>query len=66
MGNTENKNSKLKIYIETEKNYYNSGSIIKGVVFVDARDNFQYNALFIRVEGNISFIYLGDEFCQWF
>lgn len=49
MGNSEPSNSKLNTYIETEKPFYNSGSFIQGTVFVEAKDNFQFDALFIRV-----------------
>lgn len=52
MGNSEPLNSKLRVYIETEKPFYNSGSVINGAVFVEAYDNFQFDALYIRVEGN--------------
>lgn len=38
--------------------FYNSGSNIEGVVFVHAMDNFQFDALYIRIEG--------DEYCEWF
>ena len=34
MGNTSPDNKEIKIYIETEKPFYNSGSSIEGVVFV--------------------------------
>lgn len=51
MGNSSYRNPDLLIYIETEKQYYNSGSNIEGVVFVEAKTNFQFDALFIRVEG---------------
>jgi hypothetical protein len=51
MGNSSYRSSDLVIYIETEKQYYNSGSNIEGVVFVEAKTNFQFDALYIRVEG---------------
>lgn len=51
MGNSNNTNSKLKTHIETEKLFYNSGSVIEGAVFVHAMDNFQFDALYIRIEG---------------
>lgn len=51
MGNSEPLNSKLKVYIETEKPFYNSGSILNSVVFVEANDYFDFDALYIRVEG---------------
>jgi hypothetical protein len=49
MGNTNPQNGKLKMHIETEKQFYNSGSSIEGVVFVEAGDNFKFDALYIRV-----------------
>lgn len=51
MGNTDPSNSKLKVHIDTENDFYNSGSVINGTVFVNALDNFQFDALYIRVEG---------------
>ena len=54
MGNSSSRDSDLTIYIETEKQYYNSGSNIEGVVFVDAKTNFQFNALYLRIEGTSS------------
>ena len=51
MGNTEPESKELKIYIETEKPFYNSGSSIEGVVFVEALNNFKFDALFLRIEG---------------
>lgn len=65
MGNTNPQNSKLKIFIETEKHFYNSGSSIEGVVFVEALENFKFDALYIRIEGNVM-NNLGEEWCQWF
>ena len=59
MGNSIPVNPKLNIHIETEKPFYNSGSNIEGVVFVDAKDDFDFDALYIRVEGNNAF-YSGD------
>jgi hypothetical protein len=49
MGNTNHSNSGLKIYIETEKEFYNSGSSIEGVVFIEADKDFNFNALYIRI-----------------
>ena len=40
MGNSNPNDPKLRIFIETDKTFYNSGSIIRGVVFVDADNNF--------------------------
>ena len=40
MGNSEPKSSLLRIVIETEKQFFNSGSTIEGVVFVEADVNF--------------------------
>jgi hypothetical protein len=51
MGNSSNRDKDLTIYIETEKSFYNSGSNIDGVVFVEAKKNFAFDALYIRVEG---------------
>ena len=51
MGNSSTRDSDLTIYIETEKPYYNSGSFIEGVVFVEAKKHFAFDALYIRVEG---------------
>jgi hypothetical protein len=36
MGNANPDSPQLKIHIETEKQFYNSGSSIEGVVFVEA------------------------------
>jgi hypothetical protein len=58
MGNSSTRDTDLLIYIETEKSFYNSGSNIDGVVFVEAKRNFAFDALLVRVEG--------DEWCQWF
>lgn len=53
MGNSEpEKDPRLSIFIETEKTFYNSGSIIQGVVFVNALQNFSFDALYIRIEGD--------------
>lgn len=49
MGNSSNRDKDLTIYIETEKSFYNSGSNIDGVVFVEAKKNFTFDALYIRV-----------------
>ena len=49
MGNTEPSNKKLKVYIDREHEFYNSGSVINGTVFVDALENFQFDALYIRI-----------------
>jgi hypothetical protein len=51
MGNTNAENKGLKIYIETEKQFYNCGSSIEGVVFVEANENFKFDALYLRIEG---------------
>jgi hypothetical protein len=51
MGNGYNRDKDLKIHIETSKPFYNSGSTIEGVVFVQAYKNFTYDALYIRIEG---------------
>jgi hypothetical protein len=32
--------------------YYNSGSSIQGAVFIEALENFRFDALYIRIEGN--------------
>ena len=56
MGNSNPANPKLNLHIETEKPFYNSGSVVEGVVFVDAKDVFHFDALYIRVEGIYSFI----------
>lgn len=56
MGNSSNRDHDLVIYIETEKNFYNSGSNIEGVVFVQAKKNFAFDALYLRVEGIIIFM----------
>ena len=65
MGNTNPDNKELKIYIETEKQFYNSGSSIEGVVFVESRDNYKFDALYLRIEGK-KCINKGKEWCQWF
>jgi hypothetical protein len=52
MGNSSTRDKDLLIYIETEKSFYNSGSNIDGVVFVEAKRNFSFDALYVRVEGN--------------
>jgi hypothetical protein len=49
MGNSHPRNNKLKIYIETEKPFFNSGSTIEGVVFVECQQNFTFDALSIRI-----------------
>jgi hypothetical protein len=41
------------MHIETEMEYYNSGSSIQGAVFIEALENFRFDALYIRIEGNI-------------
>lgn len=51
MGNSSTRDKDLLIYIETEKSFYNSGSNIDGVVFVEAKRNFSFDALYVRVEG---------------
>lgn len=51
MGNSSTRDKDLLIYIETDKSFYNSGSNIDGVVFIEARRNFAFDALYIRVEG---------------
>jgi hypothetical protein len=51
MGNSSSRDKDLTIYIETAQNFYNSGSAIEGTVFVEAKRNFSFNALYIRVEG---------------
>jgi hypothetical protein len=51
MGNSSSRDSGLTIYIETYKEIYNSGSNIEGVVFVEAKKNYQFDALYLRVEG---------------
>lgn len=51
MGNSNPTDSKLRIFIETDKTFYNSGSTVKGVVFIDADDDFLFDALYIRIEG---------------
>jgi hypothetical protein len=51
MGNTNPDSKALKIYIETEKQFYNSGSSIEGVVFIEAAENFRFDALYLRIEG---------------
>ncbi len=56
MGNTNAENKRLKIYIETEKQFYNCGSSIEGVVFVEAADNFKFDALYLRIEGKTNVI----------
>lgn len=55
MGNTNAENKNLRIYIETEKQFYNSGSSIEGVVFVEALENFKFDALYLRIEGTSHF-----------
>lgn len=55
MGNTDPSNSKLKVFIDTDHDFYNSGSVINGTVFVDATDNFLFDALYIRIEGTSIF-----------
>lgn len=56
MGNTNYQSRQLKIDIETEKQFYNSGSSIEGVVFVEAGQNFNFDALYIRIEGTLYMI----------
>ena len=56
MGNTNYESKNLRIYIETEKQFYNSGSSIEGVVLVEARDNFRFDALYLRIEGTLIMI----------
>ena len=51
MGNSNSRDKNLKIHIETDKAFYNSGSTIEGVVFVQAGNNFSFDALYIRIEG---------------
>lgn len=55
MGNSEPSNSKLKVYVETDKIFYNSGDIIQGAIFIDADDNFDFHALLLRFEGKFLF-----------
>lgn len=56
MGNSSSRDKNLIIYIETDKTFYNSGSNIDGVVFVEAITNFTFDALYIRVEGIMQII----------
>jgi len=51
MGNRYSSSKSLKFFIETEKPYYNSGSSIEGTIFVEAKKNFSFDALYIRIEG---------------
>jgi hypothetical protein len=53
MGNSEPKNSNLRIHLETDKPFYNSGSTIVGAIYVHANEQFYFDALLIRVEGTI-------------
>lgn len=39
------------MHIETEMQFYNSGSSIQGAVLVEALENFRFDALYIRIEG---------------
>ncbi len=39
------------MHIETEMQFYNSGSSIQGAVLVEALQNFKFDALYIRIEG---------------
>lgn len=55
MGNTDPSSSKIRIHIDTDADFYNSGSTITGAVFVDVHSNFQFDALYIRIEGTDSF-----------
>jgi len=41
------------MHIETEKQFYNSGSSIEGVLFIEALTNFHFDALYLRIEGNL-------------
>jgi hypothetical protein len=49
MGSANPVNKGLKIFIELEKAFYNCGSSIEGVVFVEAERDFHFNALYIRI-----------------
>ena len=49
MGNSYHRDPDLKVHIETSKPFYNSGSTIEGVVFVQALKNFTFDALYIRI-----------------
>lgn len=49
MGNSTSNNHHLRIYIETDKTFYNSGSVVRGAVFVEADEDFQFDALLLRI-----------------
>ncbi len=44
---TSNKN--LLIHIDLEKTFFNSGSSMEGVVFVEVKKAFDFDALYLRV-----------------
>lgn len=54
MGNTEIKNNGFcDIYIETEFPFYNSGSVVRGVVFLNTAQQLYNQSLYLRIEGII-------------
>jgi hypothetical protein len=51
MGNSVKKPTDVKVHIYTDRTVYNSGSAMRGVVMVDALENFVTESLHIRIIG---------------
>jgi hypothetical protein len=51
MGNSNKLPSELRVDIITDRVIYNSGSVVHGILFVDALENFVADSLHLRVLG---------------
>lgn len=49
MGNSDPSTGNIRIHIDTDSDFYNSGSTIEGAVFIDIHGNFHFDALYIRI-----------------
>ena len=57
MGNTATTNNAFcEMYIETEFPFYNSGSVVRGVVFLNTTQQLINQALYLRIEGRLLII----------
>lgn len=57
MGNTAPTNNGIcEMFIQTEFPFYNSGSIVRGVVFLNTRQQLCNQSLYLRIEGNLCII----------